>query len=196
MWPLPYLVKRCWYDVSWKTEMALVPVKLRVSFPAEKGDRCTEHDFWDATFRVFGMASTLFIDLFDLDSIFVGLLQKQFAIRHSNRKHTKHAILGYALFSDKPSPSSYVQAVFFAWRHAPWFPSVAWSSLELPQERGGDTFADYAVVEVPQRGSEIGEPKVGLENNRVELVRWGLYVGYVGFNNVQYCTIHINQPVQ
>jgi hypothetical protein len=94
--------------------MALVPVKLRVSFPAEKGDRCTEHDFWDATFRVFGMASTLFIDLFDLGSIFVGLFQKQFAIRHSNRKHTKHAILGYALFSDKPSPSSYVQAVFFA----------------------------------------------------------------------------------
>jgi hypothetical protein len=73
---------------------------------------------------------------------------------------------------------------------------VAWSSLGLPQERGGDTFADYAVVEAPQRGSEIGEPKVGLENTRVELVRWGLYVGYVGFNNVQYCTIHIHQPVQ
>ena len=68
--------------------MSLVPVKLRVSFPAEKGDRCTEHDFWDATFRVFGMSSTLFIDLFDLGSIFLGLLFFQFAIRHSETYET------------------------------------------------------------------------------------------------------------
>ena len=121
-----------------------------------------------------------------------------FSLPFAIRKHTKHGILGVrpVLQTVILCPSGFfffytcsmisLSGLIFPWTAA----GKRWRYICRLCSGGGAT-----------ERSEIGEPKVGLENNtRVELIRWGLYiyiyVGYVGFNNVQYRTIHINQPVQ